>query len=477
MPMPGTNAPFSLLDAYGRPYRAPADPLDGADADSVARVVHRDIPITTLADSWTVERVREALAQAELGMFFEIAQLIDAVIADDRVHASLGSRVGALFGLPEVHREAPNGKRALKAWRGAWKKLNPSHALAEVKRWAIMLGFGVAEILWDTSVTPWQPYLKPWHPMFMRYDFNRRCLMAATLDGEIEITPGDGRWFVHAPHGLYRGWMFGVVRAIAEVWLQRRYAARDWARYCERHGIPIVQAIVPTTGKKEDKARFVQSLAGMGTESVVMTPQDAGGKGYDVKMIEAHDRSWEAFKGQIERCDTAITLAIQWQNLTTEVKEGSLAAGRVHADVKQSCLEFDARTMSHDTDEQLGRPYASFNFGDANLAPSTGWDVEPVEDRKEQVATLESFTRALTALRTSNVDVDVAALAEAYNLPLPLAETVNEAGEKVVPIFAYHMAAGVVTVNEVRARLGLPPRDDGDVLLGGAKPAEEGAKE
>jgi len=240
--------------------------------------------------------------------------------------------------------------------------------------------------------------------------------MAMTQDGPVPITPGDGRWFVHAPHGIYRGWLRGAIRPLALPWLLRNFAMRDWARYSERHGLPMIKAEVPAVANALDKARFQDQLANIGQESVVVLPQNVDGTGFDVTLMEAHDRSWDSFKGLIDRCDTAITLTLQWQNLTTEVKEGSLAAARVHSDVKQSALEFDDSTLSQDIYDQLARPFAEFNFGDRELAPRTSWDVEPVEDVGARMVALKAFAEAIKDLRQAAVDFDVSDLAKAYGI-------------------------------------------------------------
>ncbi len=464
--MPGT-----VLGPDGNPYRKPRDPLSSDGAGSArASQVFRDLPISPLHAEWTVDAINRALIAHQEGHFQASGLLIDAITGDDRVQSALGSRVGALLGLPTTYEQATSdsGGECLAAWKEAWPEciapIEQGDVTDQIKKTAHMAGFAVAELVWDTESTPWRPYLKPWATSHIYYDAFYRSLVALTEDGPEIVTPGDGKWFVHAPSGVWRSWMSGLVRPLSLPWFLRCLARRDWARYSERHGMPLLLAEMPAVADAEDKKRFESSLVSMGTEAVVTLPQGLDGEGFDVRLLEAASQSWEGFDRLITRCDSGITLCVQWQNLTTEVKEGSQAAARVHGDVKQTAIVLDERSWADDVQSQVARPFALYNFGDARRAPRTGRDVTPLEDKIAETSALESFGRALTAILASGTPVDVPALARAYRVRLPLTST---ATAHEAPIYAYHMQAGVVTANEVRARLGLPRLEGGDVLLTG----------
>lgn len=462
----------TILDSAGRPhvdaFAAPRDPLDSAEIPSV---IHRDISITALTGEWDIDGIRAALASHKLGQFSASSLLVDDAFGDDRVQATLGSRTGALFSQDVAHKRAESDVdgECLAAWGSQWRKLASQAVMSNAKRWAIMMGFSVCELLWDTSVTPWAVTLKPWHPQFIYYRWDIRKLVANTVDGPVIIEPGNGKWFVHAPFGMYRGWIHGAIRAIADKWIIKQLAWRDRARFNERHGLPIIKAFVPAAGDAQQKALFIQSMASLGQEAVVGLPQNVDETGYDLELLEARDTASATFRETIEDADRSIILTIKSQNLTTEVVEGSFAAARQHGGTEQVTLEFDNSTLSQDFYEQVARPFALYNFGDANKAVFSSWDVQPIEDRGAEAKAILDASTALTALRLAGVPVDVAAYARKFRIPLGAAVEASKKGQ----IFAYHIESGVVTINEVRDFLGLPSRDDGDALTVPSKSNEQ----
>jgi Protein of unknown function (DUF935) len=413
------NSP--LLDQYGRSifgsaFDPPHDPLDYRGAKHDALVVMRDLPlISAITGDWSLPLIKSALADQTRGLFNTPADLADAISADDRVQATVGSRTGGLFSQPLTHQGG--SKECRRAWRRAWRKLLPQSVASELMTWAVLLGFAVAEILWDKTVTPWQPYLKVWHPKWVWYRWDRRCYSVITLDGLRDVVPGTGKWLLFTPHGPYRGWMRGVIRSIADKWFIKGLAWRDWARFNERHGLPIFKAKVPAAGDINQKKNFIAALARLGQESVIGLPQNVDGTGYDAELLEARDRAWESFMGTINRCDASIVLPIMWQNLTTEVTEGSYAAARIHGGIRQNAIQFDASTLSEAMYEQVARPYALFNFGDADDAPTSTWNVTPFEDYNAKADTFYKFGQALQQMRMAGKKIkDVRKLAKQFGI-------------------------------------------------------------
>ena len=356
------------------------------------------------------------------GQFDAVAQLWDGVNGDDRVQATMGSRTGGLLGRPVKFERgvADTDGKCLDAWIACWDRIAAEPIMSELQKWAIGLGFGPAQALWDTSEEIWVPRIVPWHPRYTYYHWTLRKYIAIGLEGQVAIEPGDGHWILHCPHGEYRGWMRGSVRAVAQPWLVRQFAMRDWARWSERHGMPIYLAKTPAAGDPRQTAAFAASMATLGQESVVQLPQGVEGQfSYGLDLLEAKDPGWQGFQQLINQCDMSIVLALMYQNLTTEMKEGSFAAARVHADIRQSALEADARSLSQTIYHQIARPFAAYNFGSPDKAPRTNWDVTPAEDNLVIATTLDKVADAILKLGKGGKGVtSLGQLFERFNVPI-----------------------------------------------------------
>ena len=143
-------------------WQPPRDPLREARAGIIAR----EIPVITTQTHWAWNEVRAALDDLRVGIFDRPAQLAEAILWDGRVQAAMGSRTGGLLGRPVKIEPADNarvrGSRAAQevadAWQDVWPVIARESAMAQLHRWGVML-FGLAQLTWDTSVTPWVPHL------------------------------------------------------------------------------------------------------------------------------------------------------------------------------------------------------------------------------------------------------------------------------------------------------------------------------
>ena len=381
---------------------------------------YEDFPVSVWQD-WSIATIRGAVQAHVNGVFGQAAILVESMLADDRIQVATNGRIkGVTKCLPVL--EPEGSKRAVKELEKLWPEMLPEETLDQLLTWAVFLGFGLAEIIWESKNDRWVPRLKVWHPLYVYYRIDLRKYVAITTDGQVEIEEGDPKWFLFVPWGSYRGWIRGAVRSCSIPWVVRQYALRDWGRFSEVHGLPLKKAMVPSQAPAEDKARFLASLARLGSESLFLLPQQAKqdgspGVSFDVDLLEAKDRSWEAFPGLIQQCERSINLAIRGTNLTTEVDGGSFAASQTHRDEDSDLAIADRRKLAGAVRSQLFRPFCLYNYGSADVAPKLQL-ISPESDQEAEASVLASVVPALVALEDKGWPVDRKLTAEKYGIEL-----------------------------------------------------------
>ena len=397
-------------------WQPPSDPSRSAGAvKRAASIINREIPNPVVEIDWQWAQIREAQNLLVLGLFDRPSQLCEAILGDPYVQATIGARCSGLLGRPIAHKASSikrvagsaAAQECFDAWTEAWPTVANEAALGELLRWGIMLGIAPAQVLWDTGGEYAIPTIVPWHPRFTYYQYVWRALLAITLDGLVHVTPGDGHWLCHAPNGMHRGWMMGAMRSLASPWIQRTQAKRDLARLCERNGFPIAKILTPAAADPNQINALRQQFAGLGQESVVELPQGVdAANSYNMEWAEVAAGTGEIFDRAIKLCNMEIVLAILHENLTTEVSQGSFAAASVHGNVLQSLFEFDARGLERTIYQQLARPFAAINFGDADLAPVTKYEITPYADNATAAGTFLKVMQGLQYARQGGHAID-----------------------------------------------------------------------
>jgi phage gp29-like protein len=414
------------------PNPAPSQPGSGHDSNlpfgaGPPEGHYTDFPVSNLG-GWDTGRIQTALNGHQLGNFAQSALLSEAMMGDDRMQTAMNGRAK---GVTARHLHTVPSKRDKKrvvrrAVERVWRKVFSDEVLDQFIMWWVLMGFVLCEVQWTTEDDPELgtivvPYLKIWHPSYVWYDVAARRYVAITQEGNVYIEENDPHWFLLTPWGEYRGWLRGAVRACAPPWLIRQYSRRDWARYCEVHGLPIKLVDVPAQASWPDKNRMFAQVRNMGAQTTILLPQQGmgnqDGQKFDVRLLEAKDESWAAFPGLIRNCDMAIQLAIRGTNLTSEVQGGSYAAAQVHSDEDTAYGDSDCRKLCSAA-TRLMRLFCAYNFGDADLCPGLSLE-QP--DKQDKAALAQSQVNAVTVVREANtlgIPIDVRAYFEQYDIPI-----------------------------------------------------------
>lgn len=434
-----------------------------------APVMGRYLDIPVLPD-WrstdSVDSMYGIMREHERGMFMRSALLVEEMMTDDRISGVLATRIGGLLCAELTFKPADDRKRSLKLARilggsdesnsdGEWLRILDFDTAFDLLKWKIMLGVAVAEIVWDTRGGEWLPRLNVWHPRHLWWNWGTREFYLATqgpdplnpvqLDNPeylIKLPRTDlgqnrgGHWFVW---GRQNSWLNGAVRPLGMKYLDRVWNERDWARYCEKHGMAIIEGKVPSGEDAEKKALFENDVSTLNNEGVIITPQGRDGEAsYGIQLHEATARSWETFKARKETLDTDIAICLLGQNLSTEVQGGSFAAASVHEGIRIDKKRQDAN-LYKEIREQVLIPWVESNLGAGkyadikgrgeSLAPYPQAHIEPPEDEESEANALKLLGEAVQALVAAYPAVDKRAILETAGVPIDedLAAALEEA--------------------------------------------------
>lgn len=399
------------------------------------QIITFDEPSVRSFTEWTPPMVRQALAAMFMGNWSRAGLLMDAMLGYGRVQSVLGVRSRALQGL-EVEYEGA-GKTILKHLENDLWSFFPEDSMQEMQTYGWTAGAVLVELEWTSRDGRWIPVIKTWHPSLQRYDPLLKQWYVRQQSGiEIPVMPGDGKWALFSPGGRRRPWTGALVRSLALPFLAAQFSVSDWATYNEVHGNPMRVGIGASSAPERDS--MADDLSALAGDTAIALPP-----GYDVKLLEATARTWTSFKDQIEWANKEIAVTILGQNTTTDVESGSLAAAKVHDQVRGDILEADAAYMSTWLHQTILPWYIQFNFGAGTPVPWVSWDTTPPSDEKTEAEAQKTKAEAMGALadavgklRAAGMNPDVDALLEQAGIPVtqPAVDPATPDPEKQPPV-------------------------------------------
>lgn len=366
------------------------------------------------------------LADLTQGIFYDPALLVDQMFRDDRWRATWNLRLQAVLGLPSHFEPANKSKKAQKIAdhaAEAWPRMLSDDELCELILWGLFLGAGVARqktvdgaglgVIDDDGnerdpeggSKSWLPTAQTWHAGGLRFDLVTDRYMMRTYDaGEVPIERGDPNWILFTPWGHKYGRLRGFVLSIAMLFLDRSWTFRDRARHGEVSGQAIRQGITPLDADQREKDGMRRALSAVGTESVIITPQNENGAGYGVKLVEAGAQSHQTFSTHLDHVDRAMAILLLGQSASTMGQAGLGAQEKAGDQVMQYILRFDARCIASIAAQVLG-PWTQMNYGSADLAPRRVIEVDPPEDGNQRASELNTTGDAVDKLEKHGADV------------------------------------------------------------------------
>ncbi len=399
----------------------PTGPIAGLAANAPHKNYRETHPL--LSSSGTREIVN-AMGQALLGRMEKFQDLCDDMRdRDDRVDAVCRTRVLAPMGRPWSVKPPPGFENDAEAKQVAE---NVRLVISQIRTgegggWAscvaqlcdgILRGYSVNEIEWSVSKQGWHvPRALHWrHPRRFLIDEQLRLCKFDSGDPRdgIQLSAyGPDKFVVHTPSAGRSSYITrrGVMLAMILPSLAKRTDVKLWLKGTERWGMPLPIIELPEgTGDNDEivtRAKAMLNALTANWNAVLW------GGAKLAKFDGSGSVNPAIYRELADFCNTAIAVIGLGQNLTTEVQGGSYAAATAHNFVRADLFKADVGELDDTLLAQLVEPIVRYNWPGA---------------------------------------------------PVPVYETSRRDQGEIKP---EHLAARIVTIDEARAALGLPPLPDG----------------
>jgi phage gp29-like protein len=230
---------------------------------------------------------------------------------------------------------------------------------------AIPYGHSIAEVIWEEQDGRLIPRaIKEKRHEWFRFD----------VDGRLYFRRPGGTWEAAPPYKFIvhsHRVRFGDPRGKPVLvrcywpWYVKRHASQFWAMFVEKFGDPsLIAKGVPPALKDE----VLQLLLNLRQGGAATLPPGVEVDTLTVKTVGAGSHA-DLFSTLLEFCDKEMTLAFLGQTLTTEVKEGSYAAARVHLAVRRDIIESDIAALEDTLNSTLIPWIVDLNVGPQKAYP------------------------------------------------------------------------------------------------------------
>lgn len=225
-----------------------------------------------------------------------------------------------------------------------------------------------------------------------------------------------------------------------------------WVIFNEKFGSPTVIGKYRPGASQEEKTKLFEVIESLQNDTGVMIPETVA-----IEFLEAkRSGAVNSYKDLADWCNDEISKLVLGQTLTSIEgrRSGSLALGKVHEKVRLEYIESDARALSELVNSTLIPWLVDYNFSNVKKYPKFIIDTSDSESLDREIEIDKSLINI-------GVPIPIKHFYEKYKRPAPLG------GERSLRyddnnLYQYHLQFGVLTINEIRASLGLQPVPWGD---------------
>lgn len=321
----------------------------------------------------TPSRLLAVLREADDGSLSSAMQLFEEMEEKDaHLFSVANTRRLALTGLNwrivsaadlDDRVDRPAADQAADYCRSVLRALDAFDEMLEHLSLALGRNLAVAEIVWEVT----EGALRP--SDFVPVDFTRLVfddlnhLRLLTEDDPRDgIQPPPNKFIVHSPHAVcghpQRG---GLLRVTAMLFLAKNLALKDWLTFAELFGMPVRIARYEPGTSAEEKRELLHMLESLGTAAAGVFS-----RAVELQFVEsARGAAGAPYQRLLDFLNREMSKAWLGQTLTTDItgQSGSIAASRVHDEVRRDLLADDIRREARTLRRDLLRPMTLFRFG------------------------------------------------------------------------------------------------------------------
>jgi len=256
-----------------------------------------------------------------------------------------------------------------------------------------------------------------------------------------------------------------LVKAYWYYWFKKNNL-KFWVLFNEKFGSPTIIGKYRLGAGEEERKRLFEVVSSLQNDTGVTIPENVA-----LEFLEAkRTGTINTYRDLADWCNDEMSKLVLGATLTTSEgrRSGSLALGQVHERVRSEYIEYDARALMGVINSQLLRWLVDFNFGTDVSAPR--FVIDTTDDEG-----LEREIRMDQELVKMGVPLPLSYFYQRYKRPAPL-EKERSLRFDDNNLYQYHIQFGVLTINEVRRNLGLPPVPWGDRPPSFSPKEESGAK-
>jgi len=433
-------------------------PFQGVTAKTEKRVrtTHggRIVPLTRTDLRWYAADVETAQNLADQGHIRMAAKLWQACQTNGVIKGVLGTRSSGLLRLPRSfsgdtkHVAALTGDSTTNR-PGQFDLYMPPTELALLEADAVGLGVAVGEFL--PVVGRKFPVFARLPPEFLRYSPTENRWYYRSLAGELLITPGDGRWFLHCPGGRVAPWNTGCWAAVGNAWITNLHANEYESNWEAKLAHPARFAKYPQGANEAAQQGWFDQVGAWGVNTVFEAPP-----GYDVELIESNGIGHQSFGATMSRADRNAIIAIAGQSISTDGGSG-FQNNDIHETIREDLIQFSGDALAHTINTQAMPQHAHKTGYDTNNPGQVGWDTTSPKKRAQVANSWKSVGEGLKMVNNElkNYGVRVQ-IGEVLNMNGIKVEALNEKTTTQAIELGVETRVAVTRVFEARAADGLP---------------------